>query len=190
MGGGEDAIGWWPEAVKTDIKDYDKDSKMVNVSMATPQSIDELFKKIETKDTNPKDVIAGTKIALDVMPDTIAIAGAAAFYEGMLKYGRYNWRVAGARASVYKSAYDRHFKCWWNGEDIDPDSGLPHLWKALACLSILIDASVCGVLTDDRPPSAPVSKMMQDLLSKVEELKLKHKDKKPYQYTIKDSLSK
>jgi len=142
------------------------------------------------KDTNPKDAIAGDKVPLDLMPDTAIAACNMAFLEGALKYGRYNWRVAGARASVYVSALRRHMAAWYAGEDIDEASKLPHLAKAMACLAILIDTRACGVLVDDRPPKADMKAVFTQLETAVSWLKNEHKDKNPKQYTIEDSTGK
>ncbi len=141
----------------------------------------------EDKPTNPKDQVSAVKVWMDTVPDTVRVACAMAFTEGALKYGKHNWRVAGVRASVYKSAFDHHFIAWWNGKDMDDDSGLPHLWKALACLAILIDAEECGKLTDDRPPAVDMDAMMDDLKPIIAALKAKHADKNPRHYTIADS---
>lgn len=141
----------------------------------------------DAKDTNPKDAIGATKVPLSLFPSTAIVAGAMAFLEGAVKYGRYNWRIAGVRASIYKDAMDRHLHKWWNGEDIDPDSGLPHLWKALACIAILIDAGEAGKLTDDRPPSIDAAGMIERLTAQVEEIKERYADRSPKQYTITDT---
>jgi len=45
---------------------------------------------------------------------------------------------------------------WWEGEDIDPDSGLSHVTKAIASLVVLRDSMLQEKFNDDRPPrSAP-----------------------------------
>lgn len=72
--------------------------------------------------------------------------------EGARKYGRHNYRDRGVRASVYYDACLRHFSSWWEGEDIDEDSGLCHVTKAMACLVILRDSMMIGNWIDDRPP--------------------------------------
>jgi hypothetical protein len=140
-----------------------------------------------TKQSNPKDIIGSDKVPMGLMPDSAIIAGNMAFLEGALKYGRYNWRIAGVRASIYKDAMDRHKSAWWNGEDIDPDSDLDHLFKMLACVSILIDAKICGKLIDDRPPRAPVAGMLRRFGDMVKKVKDRYADRKPHQYTIADS---
>src|SRR5690606_29842845 len=77
---------------------------------------------------------------------------AISFLEGALKYGAFNWRVAGVRASVYIEAAENHIKQWKEGEDIDRDSGACHLDKAIASLMSLRDSMLEGNWNDDRPP--------------------------------------
>lgn len=141
----------------------------------------------DSKGTNPKDAVGSGKVPLELFPDTAVVAGAMSFLEGAVKYGRYNWRVAGVRASIYVAAARRHLSRWWNGEDIDPDSGLPHLWKALACLAILIDAGEAGKLNDDRPPRVDLADMIDRMTPMVAEIRDRYADRNPHQYTIADS---
>lgn len=115
------------------------------------------------KATNPKDALASTRLPLDLVPDTVEAYAALAFAEGAAKYGAYNWRTAGVRASVYHSALKRHLAKWHNGERADNTTGVPHLASVIACAAILLDAEVCGQLTDDRPPVAPISTLIDEL---------------------------
>jgi len=142
----------------------------------------------DVKLSNPKDAIGSGKVHLELWPDTATVAGAMAFFEGAQKYGRYNWRAVGVRASIYVSAARRHIMKWWNGEECSEDNGLPHLWNALACIAILIDAAECAKLEDDRPPSAPVSKMLDHMPPLMEALTEMHKERHPHQYTIADEV--
>jgi hypothetical protein len=107
------------------------------------------------KDTNPKDAIGVAKVPLSPVPAQVMAEVGLAMMEGALKYGRHNYRVAGVRASVYYDAALRHMMAWWEGEDIDPDSGLPHLVKAIACFVVLRDSQIQGNWVDDRPPRNP-----------------------------------
>ncbi|MCP4994787.1 MAG: hypothetical protein GY934_13550, partial [Gammaproteobacteria bacterium] len=67
--------------------------------------------------------------------------------------GRHNYRVSGVRASVYYDALYRHLVLqWWQGEDIDADSGICHITKATACMAVFLDATYNGMWVDDRPP--------------------------------------
>lgn len=117
----------------------------------------------ESKNGNPKDAVGCKKLPLDLVPDTAVAHQAAAHLHGALKYGPYNWRVAGVRSSIYVAACRRHVAAWWNGEDEDPESGLNHLAHALACLNIILDAEECDKLNDDRPTPAPVREMTDGL---------------------------
>lgn len=105
------------------------------------------------KDTNPKDAVGTKKAPISTVPSGIIMELGLAMLEGARKYGRHNYRVAGVRASVYYDAAGRHLLAWWEGEDIDPDSGLPHLSKAMATLAVLRDAQMNDMCTDDRPPA-------------------------------------
>lgn len=71
--------------------------------------------------------------------------------EGALKYGRHNYRVVGVRASVYTDAAIGHIKDFKEGEDIDPESMICHLTKAMSTLMVLRDAMINGSWVDDRP---------------------------------------
>lgn len=124
------------------------------------------------KDTNPKDKISQSKIPYHVTPMPVIAELSLAFLEGARKYGSYNWRIARVRSSVYYSAALRHLNAYWEGEDTDPDSGLPHLVKAIACLTILRDSQIIGNETDDRPPKsqnnwqAALNKKAQEIISR------------------------
>jgi hypothetical protein len=56
---------------------------------------------------------------------------AIAKYLGGVKYGFWNWRAGGARASIYRAALDRHMDRWYSGEENDPADGTPHLANAM-----------------------------------------------------------
>ena len=141
----------------------------------------------DLKPTNPKDAIGAGKLPLELVPDTLVAYAALAFFEGASKYGRFNWRVAGVRASIYRAAAGRHLAKWWNGEDCDPETGVPHLASVVACCGIILDADLCGKLTDDRPPAAPVGRLIDQLAQAVEHLKDEFTEyPRPYQWTILD----
>lgn len=140
----------------------------------------------DSKPTNPKDLIGSGKLPLHLWPATATAMGCVGLAEGMLKYGRSNWRVAGARASIYVDACLRHLFAYFEGEDVAPDSGVPHLANALACLAILVDAEAAGKLTDDRQVPGGYRALVETLTPHVERLKALHADKAPKHYTIAD----
>jgi len=141
----------------------------------------------ETKDTNPKDAIGSKKLPLHLVPSTLVAYASLGFLEGALKYGKYNWRVAGVRASIYLDALKRHVEAWQNGEEVEPETGVPHLSSALACLGILVDAKENDKLVDDRPPPTPVGGLIRGLAGRVEALQQMFRDHAPTQWTIENA---
>lgn len=78
---------------------------------------------------------------------------------GTRKYSPFNY-LKGYDWSLSMNALQRHILAMWSGEDIDPESGLPHAahaaWHAMALTSF----QVRGIGNDDRPipnPLRPVS---------------------------------
>jgi hypothetical protein len=145
---------------------------------------------MDLKATNPKDAVGSTKAALDLVPVAGTYYSAEAMLEGALKYGKYNWRIAGVRASIYYAALLSHMAKWFNGQDRDPVTLVHELGSARACLDILIDAIECDMLADDRPPPMPTGALerlrhastVQHLL----ELYPPDRDGAPHQWTVND----
>jgi len=104
------------------------------------------------KNSNPKDAVGVKKVPMSTVSAPVLMEMGLAMLEGDRKYGRHNYRVIGVRASVYYDAAMRHLMAWWEGEDIDPDSGISHIAKALSCLAVLRDSMINEKFTDDRPP--------------------------------------
>jgi len=69
---------------------------------------------------------------------------------GADKYGERNWEQGMEWSRVY-AAIERHLHAWQNGEDIDPDSGEPHLACAQAGLMFLNHYEEKKIGTDNRP---------------------------------------
>ena len=112
------------------------------------------IKEKNSKLTNPKDIVGTRKAPMSTVPANVLAEIGVAMLEGSVKYGRHNYRAAGVRSSVYYDAVMRHLIAWWEGEDIDPDSNMSHITKALSCLTVLRDAQMQGMCTDDRPPKS------------------------------------
>ena len=66
------------------------------------------------------------------------------------KYPDYNWE-RGMNWSVPYDCMVRHVEAWFSGEDLDPDTGLPHLSAAAANLAMLIEYELTKNGKDDRP---------------------------------------
>lgn len=145
------------------------------------------FDSVETqtfgplKETNPKDAIGVRKAPLSVVPLNVLAEIGVGMLEGAVKYGRHNYRPAGVRASVYFDAVMRHLFAYWEGQTLDPDTGLSHLTKAMTALVVWRDAQLQGKEQDDRPPASPefygtLNVLASDIISR-------HADKNPKHYT-------
>lgn len=105
----------------------------------------------ETKPTNPKDALGIKKVPMHCVPSAPLLEVGLAMMEGGRKYGTHNYRDMGVRMSTYYDAVWRHLIAWWENENIDPDSGVHHVVKAIACLFVLRDSMIMGNCEDDRP---------------------------------------
>lgn len=137
----------------------------------------------EGKPTNPKDAIGVRKAPFSTVPMNVIAEVGVAMLEGAAKYGRHNYRGVGVRASVYFDATMRHLVDYWECVDVDPDSGMHHITKAIASLVVLRDAQMQGLCEDDRPPvSAPFLPALNDAAGTLLD---KHAEKSPHHYTRK-----
>lgn len=111
--------------------------------------------ELEVKETNPKDALGIKKASLHLVPCGPLFELSLAMLEGGRKYGAHNYRAMGVLYSVYYDAAMRHLMAWWEGEDIDGDSGIHHITKAMACLLVVRDSMLMGNAKDDRPIKHP-----------------------------------
>lgn len=89
------------------------------------------------------------KPPLSLLPRAALEAEAQVLAYGANKYGRDNWRL-GMDHSRLLDACLRHIVAYAEGEDIDPESGLPHLAHARCSLGFLLHYRAAGVGKDDR----------------------------------------
>jgi len=118
-------------------------------------------------DNNPKTAAGRAKPAMRAVPTTALLAEGQVMVLGEQKYGRLNWRSKVVSASVYYDAIMRHMFDWWEGRNVDPESGQSDLAHVRACCGILIDAAAHGNLNDDRgvqPLQKPSAAGMQAAL--------------------------
>ena len=140
------------------------------------------------KPTNPKDIVATTKLPLHLIPMITQAYLAIGHFNGLGKYGRDNWRASGVLASIYVSAALRHITSWFEGEELDPDDKVPHLMGAITSLSILIDAQYTGMLNDDRKyRGAGIPAQARGLAeAHIGRLAKLHANRRPKHYNIQD----
>jgi hypothetical protein len=139
-----------------------------------------------SKPSNPKDSIGVRKAPMSTVSAAVLAELGVAMLEGAAKYGRHNYRAVGVRASVYYDALMRHAFAWFEGEDIDPDSGMSHITKAIATLVVLRDAMIQGKLEDDRAPRS--AEFFTRLNLQASNILDRHADKSPKHYTIADEV--
>lgn len=104
---------------------------------------------------NPKDVMAVAlgKAPMQLIPPVAEELMARVLEGGNLKYGAWNWRDRPIAIQTYVGAIMRHTAAIRRGEDIDTESGLPHMAHIMATAAIVLDATEHQTLIDDRPPS-------------------------------------
>lgn len=139
------------------------------------------------KQSNPKDAISDTRVPLWLLSPIAKIAWCIAQFAGMLKYGAWNWRIAGVRASVYISAMERHIEGFKSGETYDPVDGTYHLGNIMACAALLLDAQAAGKFIDDRPPSVNHRPSIDEAEKTMARLRAQYADRKPTHFTIADT---
>ena len=76
---------------------------------------------------------------------------------GATRYDAHNWRK-GMDWSRLIAAAMRHLNAFNKGEDLDPESGLPHPAHVMACMSFLLEYMAMGSGVDDRYKAGVVSK--------------------------------
>jgi len=129
---------------------------------------------------NPKDRIGITKVPLSLLPPAPQAHTALALLDGLIKYGRWNWREEKVSASVYLDACKRHLEDWNDGQQCAADSGVHHLGHAAACLFIVMDAEQCGNLIDDRASvSSGCEELFTELIATVKKLYARHQKAVP-----------
>ena len=89
------------------------------------------------------------KPPLGLIPRQALEAEAQVMAFGANKYGRDNWR-GGMDWTRLSDAALRHITAFVDGEDVDPETGLPHLAHARCCLAFLLAYSELELGRDDR----------------------------------------
>ena len=90
------------------------------------------------------------KPRMDLLPGDALVEIAKVLTHGANKYSPRNWEKGMDWHKLY-APIQRHLWKWWQGEELDKESGLHHLAHA-ACDVLMLQATVLrGVGTDDRP---------------------------------------
>jgi hypothetical protein len=90
-----------------------------------------------------------SKSRVDLIPSKpLVLAGDVLAY-GARKYKPHNWRLGLAWSDTIASL-QRHLLAFADGEDVDPETGLPHLGHAMCQMLFLTEYYLTGTGTDDR----------------------------------------
>jgi hypothetical protein len=91
------------------------------------------------------------KMRLDLVPASGVMAAADVFGYGAQKYYANSWR-SGEMVTWSRTygSIQRHLLTFWSGENVDPESGKPHLSHAITQLMILIEHQNINKKGDDR----------------------------------------
>lgn len=93
----------------------------------------------------------GRKLArFDLIPAEPLIGLAEQFGRGAQKYDDRNWE-RGHPWGISYAALNRHLWLWWNGEDLDPETGAHHLDAVAFHVFALREFHVKHPEMDDRP---------------------------------------
>lgn len=90
---------------------------------------------------------------MDLLPTAPLTEIAKVLTFGAEKYDAHNWRGGLKQSRLIASAL-RHLLAYNDGEDNDPESGLPHLAHLGCCVVFMLEQHVKGTGEDDRyrPP--------------------------------------
>lgn len=110
--------------------------KFIEMKSVLPQKFDAPLNVGRKDDTN--------KPRFDLIDPLVELQLAAVLEYGARKYGDENWRKLPDLRARYLAASLRHLNSWRCGEELDPESGLPHLAHALASIHFILADSLKG----------------------------------------------
>jgi hypothetical protein len=90
----------------------------------------------------------GGKRRMDLIPWAAVDAAAEVFAFGAQKYSERNYQ--GLAQSRLFAATMRHLSAWWQGEDTDPETGMPHLAHVVCDTMMLLEKELESLGVDDR----------------------------------------
>ncbi len=108
-----------------------------------------------TTETGAQRQSIGTKIDTDLVPFELIVAAAVGLGLGEHKYAARNFEKGLSYRSLINSI-ERHCKALKDGEEHDPDTGIPHYMLIASSTAMLVHNVMQGVIIDDRAtPKTP-----------------------------------
>lgn len=121
-----------------------------------------------------------SKLRYDLLPIDAMRELVYVYTIGSYKYASRNWEK-GYRWGRNYAAIKRHLDAWWNGEEIDEETGSQHLaqvaWNALALLHFALNPKKYGKW-DDRPGPSEARNPEEWLEEYKKSVKEKYEEKK------------
>jgi hypothetical protein len=107
---------------------------------------------LESHDTQSSTAIRydQDKLRLDLLPVRPLQDIAAVYSNGAKKYSDRNWELGMMWSRCYASLF-RHLLAFWSGENLDPESGQPHLAHVAVNAMFLLEYMRTHPELDDRP---------------------------------------
>lgn len=90
------------------------------------------------------------KLPIDLVPTSAIMAMASVLNYGKSKYDKRQWEK-GNHYSVPYASIMRHLLAFWDGEDLDPESNLPHVEHIIMNAAMLVEYYKKYKKLDDRP---------------------------------------
>lgn len=121
----------------------------------TQEQVDEMRKRVTTGDVNSDEKGSGArydagKVPYELIPTHLLESTAMVFGYGAKKYAAWNW-AKGMPWTKVIGCMKRHLAALERGEDIDPESGLPHIGH-LMCNALMLEHYMATYKEgDDRP---------------------------------------
>lgn len=91
-----------------------------------------------------------SKVRTDLLPPDALWAVSEVMTDGAAKYGDRNWERGMAWGRLLGASL-RHLFAWAMGENLDRETGRPHLAHAACCVLFLLSYQLRGIGVDDRP---------------------------------------
>jgi hypothetical protein len=121
---------------------------MSSYNKIDPAGAMELEKELESQRENMNRILQagrkfdGGKLEYGLLPPLALEETVKVLTFGAQKYERDNWQRVPDSKRRYFDALQRHVWAWKQGEQIDQESGLPHLAHAMCCLMFLYEHDV------------------------------------------------
>ena len=97
------------------------------------------------------------KVRMELLSVPAMMGTARVLTFGAKKYADRNWENGIEYSRVY-GALLRHMTAWWDGEDLDPETGLSHLHHASCCIMFLQQFVEFDMNSLDNRPSKEIER--------------------------------